>query len=126
MYIYYFIFNKVYSFYKSRDAHPGVYSLAVLVLLQFLTIYGFLILPERLMYKQVTFVKFEMWIYILVVSIINYLIFFFLNTPEKIDEKIKSISSRRYAILKVLSIIHIVITIGLFILLWNSPITNSI
>lgn len=120
MNVYSYIFSKTYKLYITwGEKHPGVYSLAVVTTLQFLTLQGLVLLPERLNHKIVPFMGPRTLVFSVLLFLANYLLFYVLNKPESLNKRMEELSSSRNVLLSILSITHFVITVGLMVLLIN-------
>jgi hypothetical protein len=122
MLLFSYIFHSVYKGYnKSGDEHPGIYAVGIVSLLQFFTVVGAILLPVRLRNAQLGVPYWQVFLVILVVMLINYLYFYKANTPEKISEKILSLSEKETKVLRVITWVYVAIIAGAFIFLANLP-----
>ena len=123
MILYSYIFNVVYKGYrKSGDNHPGIYALGIISLLQFLTVIGVIMLPVRLRGEKFNGAKdYSIYIIILAVMLGNYIYYYKINNPKKISEKIEHLNTNKIKTLKILTLLHIVLTLGLIVFLINLP-----
>jgi hypothetical protein len=122
MLLYSYIFDKVYKWYvKSKDNTPSLYAVLVITVLQAFTVMGVILLPIRLNNQKSSFPNWGIFVIALVVIGLNYIYFNKINTPEKIADKINSLSGSKTHLLQILMWVHIVVTVGLFILLVNLP-----
>lgn len=125
MILYSYIFNLVYKGYtKSGDEHPGIYAIGIVSLLQFLTVIGAILLPVRLRGDKLGTQNSTIFIVVLVVMLINYIYYFKIHTPTKISQRVESLSVDRIKILKIMTWVHVIITVGLFVFLINLPKSN--
>ncbi len=122
MLLYSYIFDKVYKWYvKSKDNTPSLYAVLVVSLIQACTVFLIILLPIRVNHQKLSFPNWGVFLIALVVIGLNYIYFNKINTPEKIAEKINSLSGSKTHLLQILMWVHIVVTVGLFIFLVNLP-----
>ena len=122
MLLYSYIFNKVYKWYgKSKDESPSIRAVIIVTVLQAFTIMGVIFLPIRLSNQKSSFPNWGIFVIALVGIGLNYIYYNKIHTPEKIAEKINSLSGSKTHLLQILMWVHIVVTIGLFIFLVNLP-----
>lgn len=119
MIVYYYIFNRVRNFYISSGEKdvPGLYGLGIVMLLQFLTIFCLVILPERLQFEKFPFDKSLIIIIMLAVLALNYTLIYVFNSPEKINERINNLNKAARKAVIIVSWIHIIFTVGLIVFL---------
>lgn len=123
--LYSYIFSIVRKGYnKAGDNHPGIYAIGIVSILQLLTPYGFYILPARIdgkHWKSTGNEKMIVYAVILAVMLINYIYFYKIKSPAVIDTEIKNLSHNKVKTLKILTWLHVIVTIGLFVILANLP-----
>ena len=123
MILYSYIFNSIRKGYtKAGDSTPGVYAISIVTLLQLMTVYELYILPDRLNgkhWKVTNEDKVLVVSVLLFVMLLNYLYFYKIKSPEIIDTQIKNLSANKIKTLQILTFIHSLLAIGLFVLLAN-------
>jgi hypothetical protein len=122
MLLYSYIFNKVYNWYvKSKDNTPSLYAVLVVSLIQTSTVFLIILLPIRLRHETLGLENWKVFVIGLIVIFLNYIYYNKFNSPKIISEKINNLSGSKTHLLQILMWVHIVITVGLFILLVNLP-----
>jgi hypothetical protein len=122
MLLYYYIYYLVYKWYgKSKDENPSLRAVIIVTVLQLITLFSIIALPIRLKHEKLNLTNWVVFVIAVVVILLNYLFFHKVHTPEKIAEKINSLSGSKTHLLQILMWVHIVVTVGLFIFLVNLP-----
>lgn len=122
MLLYYYIYYLVYKWYaKSKDENPSLRAIIMVTVLQLITVFLIIMLPIRLKHEKLDLTNWVVFVIAVGVILLNYIFYHKINTPEKIVEKIDSLSGSKTHLLQILMWVHIVITVGLFVFLVSLP-----
>jgi hypothetical protein len=120
MLVYSYIFSNVYKGYsKFGSSTPYVYSVGVVTLLQLFTVFDIIALLNLFGSNVPSISTVRVFILAAITILINHLYYYVYQTPEKIEKQLNSLAGSKIRLLKTLTWIHVVVTVGLFFILIN-------
>ena len=120
MLLYSYIFYSVYrSYNKFGSSTPYVYAVGIVSLLQLFTVFDVIAIFNLYGYNVRKLSTTIVFIIAGIAILINHLYYYVYKTPDKIEAHLNTLTVSKKKYLKILTWIHVVITVGLFIVLLN-------